>query len=207
MTPETKEHWDHIYSAKEPEQWSWHQDDPTISLSLIERFAAPHSTVIDVGGGTSLLTQQLIQRGYGPCTVVDISQRALEFVSDRLRPQESPQITLRVADILDTVNLGTFDIWHDRAVFHFLTEPEDRARYVRIAAETVRPGGHIILATFGLEGPDHCSGLIVCRYDAEAIQEVFSPLFELRDSSDDMHKTPRGAEQHFVFTVLARVST
>ena len=207
MISDAREHWDRIYSAAQEEgQWSWHQDDPTVSLRLIERFAEPHSTVIDVGGGSSLLAQRLIEKGYGPCTVVDISEYAIKLVSDRLSPRDSPQIVFKVANILDTAHLGTFDLWHDRAVFHFLTEPEDRARYVRVAAETVRPGGHIILATFSSRGPDRCSGLTVCRYDAEAIQEIFSPSFGLLYSVDDVHKTPGGAEQRFVFTVLARGS-
>ena len=206
MIPDTRDHWDQIYTAQEANQWSWHQDDPIVSLELIERFAEPHSTVIDVGGGSSLLTQRLIEKGYGPCTVVDISQSALKLAGDRLGPRKSPQIVFKVANILDTAHLGTFDLWHDRAVFHFLTEPEDRARYVSVAAETVRPGGHIILATFSSQGPDHCSGLQVCRYDAEAIQEIFFPSFDLRYSIDDVHKTPGGAEQQFIFTVLARVS-
>lgn len=177
-----------------------------MSLDLIERFVAPHSTIIDVGAGSSRLAQRLIEKGYGPCTVVDISRRALELVRDRLSPQEALQITFKVADILDAVDLGTFDLWHDRAVFHFLTDSQDRVRYVRVAAETVRPGGYLILATFSPHGPDHCSGLPVCRYDVEAIQEIFSPSFELRYFVDDVHHTPGGAEQRFIYTVLARVA-
>ena len=206
MILDTREHWDRSYSAQEEGQWSWHQDDPTVSLRLIERFAEPHSTVIDVGGGSSLLAQRLIEKGYGPCTVVDISEYAIKLVRDRLSPWELLRISFTVANVLDMAQLGAFDLWHDRAVFHFLTEPEDRARYVSLAAETVRPGGHIILATFSSQGPDRCSGLTVCRYDAKAVQEIFSPSFDLRYSIDDVHKTPGGAEQRFVFTVLARGS-
>ena len=206
MILDTREHWDRSYSAQEEGQWSWHQDDPTVSLRLIERFAEPHSTVIDVGGGSSLLAQRLIEKGYGPCTVVDISEYAIKLVRDRLSPWELLRISFTVANVLDMAQLGAFDLWHDRAVFHFLTEPEDRARYVSLAAETVRPGGHIILATFSSQGPDRCSGLTVCRYDAKAVQKIFSPSFDLRYSIDDVHKTPGDAEQRFVFTVLARGS-
>jgi len=199
-----RDHWNRIYSTKAAKELSWHEDDPTLSLHLIERYAAPHSSIVDVGGGSSMLVSLLVRSGFGPSTVVDLSEAALQQVRDRLDPSERDLITFREGNILETKDLGQFDVWHDRAVFHFLNEAKDRKRYIEVAERTVRPGGHLILGTFALDGPERCSGLPVCRYDSACIAQLFERGFQVLDSVDHFHKTPWGAEQRFLFTVLSK---
>ena len=199
-----RDHWNCIYSTKAAKELSWHEDEPSLSLDLIERYVAPHSSIVDVGGGSSMLVPLLVRSGFGPSTIVDLSEAVLRQVRDRLDPSERDLITLRAENILEAMNLGQFDVWHDRAVFHFLTEAKDRERYVDLAARTVRPEGHLILGTFALDGPEQCSGLPVCRYDSAGIAQLFGKSFEVLDSADHFHSTPWGVDQRFLFTVLSR---
>lgn len=151
---------------------SWHQSAPTLSFELIWQFASPGSSVIDIGGGSSILAGMLVEQGFSPCTVLDISQAALEKAKVRLSPSIWSKIDWRVADILNEPDLPAFDVWHDRAVFHFMIEPKDRAAYIALAERTVSPNGLLVLGVFGLDGPEKCSGLEVQRYDLNSLATV-----------------------------------
>ena len=204
MTTGDSSHWNMIYTAKAGADLSWHQDEPLDSLEVIEQYAPAGSSVIDVGGGSSRLAASLVERGFGPCTVVDLSATALEQSAARTDPATASRITWRVADILETEDLGRFDVWHDRAVFHFLTEPGQQAHYLRLASQTIRPGGILVMGTFSLEGPDRCSNLPVCRYDAATLAEIFGSNFLLIAAAKREHLTPGNVLQPFVFVVLKR---
>ncbi len=156
----TQEHWESMYASKSDQDLSWTQSEPRTSFSLIEE-ACPAGRVIDVGGGTSLLAERLLGRGYS-VTVLDISQTAIDRARRCLGARAS-QIHWIVGDVTDHPDLGSFDVWHDRAVFHFLTAPADRAAYTALLARTVPAGGHALIATFALDGPEVCSGLEVRR--------------------------------------------
>jgi len=196
----TKEHWERIYTAKAPDQVSWYRPHLETSLALIER-AAPETSVsiIDVGGGESTLVDDLLARGYGNVTVLDISQVAVEAAKQRLGPRAA-QVRWLVGDITQlALEASAYDVWHDRAVFHFLTNPQQRLAYVRQVAHAVKRGGHVIVAAFGPEGPTRCSGLEVVRYDAESLHDEFGAHFRLVESSLEQHRTPFGATQQFLY--------
>lgn len=167
-------YWESVYASKGELDLSWTQAEPLMSLSLIGE-VCPTGRVIDVGGGASLLAERLLERGYS-VTVLDISQSAIDRARNRLRDS---QIQWIVADVTENPQLGSFDVWHDRAVFHFLTAPADRAAYTALLARTVAVGGHAVVATFALDGPEKCSGLEVRRYDGEALAAELGPRFDL----------------------------
>jgi len=197
---DTRTHWEKIYRTKGPEAVSWYRPHLERSLALIERAAGGTSaSIIDVGGGESTLVDDLLARGYQNLSVLDVSQTAIDVTKKRLGAT-AEQVHWMVADIT-TVQLEplAFDVWHDRAVFHFLTTMEQRIVYVRKVAEAVRPGGHVIVSTFGPEGPAQCSGLEVMRYDAEALHEQFGARFQLVESSRELHETPFGSTQQFLY--------
>jgi SAM-dependent methyltransferase len=198
MTP--KEHWDAIYRTKPPEAVSWYRPHLEISLDLIERAAPGRSTaIIDVGGGESTLVDDLLRRGYTDLTVLDISQTAIDVTRRRLGA-DADRVRWIAADVTRVaLPRSAYDVWHDRAVFHFLTNHDDRAAYVRNTLGAVRRGGHVIVGVFGPEGPDHCSGLEVMRYDAEALHDEFGGDFRLVESSKQLHYTPWGTAQQFVY--------
>ena len=197
-------HWQQIYTSKSEEMLSWHQAVPTLSLELIREFARPGSSVIDVGGGSSTLVGMLVHEGFSPCTVLDISQSALDGAKRRLVPSTVSKIDWRVGDVLRESNLPLHDVWHDRAVFHFMIEPEERAAYVALAERTVAAQGKLILGTFGLDGPERCSGLPVQRYDADSLAQQFEQNFRLQRQVHEVHHTPWGAEQSFLYIVMER---
>ena len=197
-------HWNTIYSTRSDDSLSWHQPAPTLSLMLIRRFAAPGSSVLDVGGGSSTLAGALVSEGFSPCTVLDLSAAALQHARERIAPTLRDRIHWRVADILSNPALPAVDLWHDRAVFHFLTTPEERSAYAALAARTVTPGGHLIVGTFALDGPQKCSGLPVQRYDAATLAAEFAPAFRLIHQDRELHTTPTGAPQPFTYAVLQR---
>jgi 2-polyprenyl-3-methyl-5-hydroxy-6-metoxy-1,4-benzoquinol methylase len=197
---ETKTHWNNIYATKAPDAVSWYRAHLETSLALIERAAANHSaSIIDVGGGESTLVDDLLARGYENITVLDISQTAIDVTKKRLN--EIADRVHWIAGDVTQVELppGVYDVWHDRAVFHFLTRPEERLAYVRQVAHAVRPGGHVIVSTFGPEGPTKCSGLDVVRYDADSLHEQFGTPFRLVDSVKELHQTPFGTTQQFLY--------
>ena len=195
-----KEHWDKIYATTPPERVSWYRPHLEISLSLIEHaVSGPSAAIIDVGGGESTLVDDLLRRGYQNVTVLDISQTAIDVAKQRLK-EKAERVVWIAADIT-RVDLppAAYDLWHDRAVFHFLTSPEQREAYVRIAARSVKRGGHVIVATFGPEGPARCSGLEVMRYDAESLHDQFGTRFRLVESAKELHQTPFATTQQFVY--------
>ncbi len=196
----TRAHWEHVYQTKAVDDVSWYRPHLEVSLRLIAD-AAPDagSAIIDVGGGEATLVDDLVGRGYSDVTVLDISPAAIDVAKARLGP--SAAAVHWITGDITTVELeaARYDVWHDRAVFHFLTSADDRAAYVRQVARAVRPGGHVIVATFGPEGPETCSGLDVVRYDAEHLHGEFGPKFRLLDSVTELHETPWGASQQFMY--------
>jgi len=197
---DAKSHWEKVYATKAPGAVSWYRAHLETSLALIERAAPdPSSSIIDVGAGESTLVDDLLARSYEDIAVLDVSQIAIDVTKKRLG-LAAEQIHWLVADITDAqLEHGAYDVWHDRAVFHFLTASEHRAAYVRQVGHAVKPGGHVIISTFGPEGPTKCSGLDVVRYDAESLHEQFGVRFRLVKSSKELHRTPFGTTQQFLF--------
>ncbi len=200
-----KTHWEEIYREKAPDAVSWYRPHLETSLALIEK-AAPERgvSIIDVGGGESTLVDDLLARGYQNITVLDVSQTAIHVTQKRLGAA-SEGVQWVTADIVNgELAPNTYDVWHDRAVFHFLTAMDQRVAYVRQVARAVKPGGHVLVSTFGPEGPTKCSGLEVVRYDAESLHAEFDVRFRLLDSIKELHNTPFGATQQFLYC-LCRV--
>ncbi len=197
---DTKTHWEKVYTTKAPDAVSWYRPHLETSLALIVRAAdARSASIIDIGGGESTLVDDLLAWGYENITVLDVSQTAIEVTKKRLG-LAAEKIHWLVADITEAeLEPGAYDVWHDRAVFHFLTSREQRVAYVRNVAHAVRPGGHVIVSTFGPEGPTKCSGLDVIRYDAESLHDQFGVRFRLVESSKELHRTPFGTTQQFLF--------
>jgi SAM-dependent methyltransferase len=189
-----EKHWEAIYRSKAPTEVSWYQPEARLSLELIRRIAPElDASVLDVGGGASTLADGLLNAGYRDVTV-----------QERLG-ERAAQVRWIVADVLDApLPAASCAVWHDRAVFHFLTDPRDRARYVAQVDRVVRPGGHVIVASFGPDGPTRCSGLEVMRYSPEGMHAEFDASFELLDSVREDHRTPDGLIQAFVYC-LCRV--
>jgi 2-polyprenyl-3-methyl-5-hydroxy-6-metoxy-1,4-benzoquinol methylase len=197
---DTKGHWENVYTTKRPDAVSWYRPHLETSLALIERAARSRAAaLIDVGGGESTLVDDLLLRGYQNMTVLDVSQTAIDVTKQRLG-SAAKQVQWLVGDITEIeLEQGAYDVWHDRAVFHFLVKPEHRAAYVRQVARSVKPGGHVIISTFGPEGPTKCSGLEVVRYDAVSLHSVFGERFRLVESSKELHHTPFGTTQQFLY--------
>jgi SAM-dependent methyltransferase len=197
---DTRNHWENIYKTKTPEAVSWYRPHLETSLALIERAASGKSaSIIDVGGGESTLVDDLLARGYENLSVLDVSQTALDETKKRLGVA-AERIHWIVADITEAhLESGAYDVWHDRAVFHFLTINEQRTAYVRQVAYSFKAGGHVIIATFGPEGPTKCSGLDVVRYDADSLHDQFGARFRLEESSKELHCTPFGTTQQFLY--------
>ncbi|MHB1023388.1 MAG: class I SAM-dependent methyltransferase [Acidobacteriaceae bacterium] len=193
-------HWEKIYTEKAPDSVSWYRPHLETSIALIEdAVAGPTAAIIDVGGGESTLVDDLLARGYENTTVLDISQAAIDANRKRLG-KASERVHWVVANILGVeLEPSAYDVWHDRAVFHFLTSASDRAAYVHQVAHAVKPGGHVILSTFGPEGPTKCSGLEAVRYDAEALHKEFGAHFRLVESFIELHQTPSGTIQQFLY--------
>jgi 2-polyprenyl-3-methyl-5-hydroxy-6-metoxy-1,4-benzoquinol methylase len=197
---DAKTHWERVYATKEPDAVSWYRPHLEPSLALVERASHSHSaSIIDIGAGESTLDDDLLARRYENIAVLDVSQTALEVTKKRLGLL-AERVNWIVADITQ-VQLEPFayDVWHDRAVFHFLTSVEQRAAYVRNVAKAVNPGEHVIVSTFGPEGPTKCSGLEVMRYDAESLHNEFGTRFRLVESLKELHRAPFGNMQQFLY--------
>ena len=201
----SRHHWDAIYRTKTPNEVSWYQPEAALSLDLIRRTTpALDAPILDVGGGASTLVDGLLEAGYREVTVLDIAPAGLTRARERLGARAA-RAKWVAGDILTVpLPLGGFDIWHDRAVFHFLTLPGDRAQYVAQVRRAVRPGGHVIVASFAPEGPTRCSGLEVVRYSPDAMHAEFGAAFTLVDSVREDHRTPAGSTQAFTYC-LCRV--
>lgn len=194
-----RSHWENVYASKAADAVSWYEPHAQRSLALIAvTGVARDAAIIDVGGGASTLVDDLLDRGYRALTVLDVSAAALRTAQARLG-MRARAVRWIEADLL-TAELPrhTFDVWHDRAVFHFLTDAADRRRYVAQVTSSVRRGGHVIVATFADDGPTQCSGLPVARYTAEALHAQFGAGFDLVDAVRSEHRTPSGAVQRFV---------
>ena len=198
-------HWQQVYKEKGEYQVSWFQDQPAISLELIEAVGAkPSLAIIDIGGGASRLMDALVDRGYGDLSVLDLSESATSIAKARLADRAA-RVKWIVADVTQWKPTRAYDLWHDRAAFHFLTRASDRDAYIDRLIKAVPSGGHVIIGTFAMDGPERCSGLPVVRYDAARLSAEFTPAFALLDTRRDDHKTPWGAIQHFQFSVFRRV--
>ena len=197
---DAKTHWEKVYATKAPDAVSWYRRHLETSLALIERAVPVRlASIIDVGGGESTLVDDLLLRGYENITVLDVSHAAIDITKSRLS-SAGDQVRWIVADITQIeLEPRAYDLWHDRAVFHFLTAPDQRAAYVRQVARSVRPGGHVIVSTFGPEGPSKCSELQVMRYDAESLHREFGVRFGLVESSTELHRTPFETTQQFLY--------
>jgi 2-polyprenyl-3-methyl-5-hydroxy-6-metoxy-1,4-benzoquinol methylase len=195
-----QEHWEHVYSTTAPDRVSWYSPHLNASLALIERTTVSRSaSIIDVGGGESTLVDDLLVRGYENLTVLDISKTAIDACMERLGDQ-ARQVRWLTADITQVqLQSSQFDVWHDRAVFHFLTADQDRVAYVRQVVQSIKVGGHVIVGTFGPDGPTRCSGLDVVRYDADSLHHEFGRRFRLLESTNQLHHTPFGTVQQFLY--------
>jgi SAM-dependent methyltransferase len=201
-----KQHWEKIYGEKKPTEVSWFQNEPARSLEWIRSCAPSHDAVIvDVGGGASLLVDRLLDLGYRRVAVLDVSGAALRLVRERLGVRAN-RVRFLEADLTRCDEDLSCDVWHDRAVFHFLTDAEDRKRYVELIRKSLRPGGHAILAAFGPDGPEKCSGLLVRRYDAALVQGELGSDFTLLRDEAELHRTPADKEQRFRYFLFKRRS-
>lgn len=198
------EHWNSAHTNRSPEEMSWFQDAPELSLELLSMAGLnAASRVLDVGGGISRLADALLERGVKDVAVLDISEVALEHTRRRMGP-DADRIEWIVGDVLDAPLPGERDLWHDRAVFHFLGDAEDRKRYVARLTETLPAGGHAVIATFAENGPEYCSGLPVTRYTASKIRAELGNAFDLVDERREDHTTPDGREQRFRYFLFRK---
>lgn len=204
MAHERKRHWEAIYREKGPTEVSWHQDHPAMSLALISDTGLAHDApLIDVGGGASRLVDHLLDAGYRDITVLDIASEALSHARARLGAR-ARTVHWVEADVTAFTPPHPYELWHDRAVFHFLTDADDRRRYIEALRRGLTTDGHLIIATFGLDGPEKCSGLPVERYDARRLSAELGDRFRLEDVRDELHATPAGKTQAFTCFRLRR---
>ena len=195
-----KQHWEQVYATKAPDAFSWFQAHAELSLRLIHNTGLGRdAAIIDVGGGASTLVDDLMAESHTDVTVLDLSAAAIAVAKQRLG-KHAKTVDWIVGDItLAAFPVHRFDIWHDRAVFHFLTDPHDRHAYVERVMRAVRPGGHVIVATFAEDGPEKCSGLPVMKYRPEALHAEFGDAFLLVEHDKEAHHTPSGSVQQFVY--------
>ena len=206
MTTGGQAHWDHIYETKAGNELSWFQEHPAVSLDLIGATGAkPGAAMIDIGGGASRLVDALLDEGFHALPVLDLSESALAAAKARLGPR-SAKVAWIAADVTAWEPSETYDLWHDRAAFHFLTGAADQRAYAERVTRAVRPGGHVIIGTFAPDGPQSCSGLPVLRHDAASIGAVLGQGFVLVHSRRHDHVTPAGRTQRFQFSSFCRES-
>lgn len=202
------EHWNRVYTQKSDTEMSWYQAEPTLSLEVLYRLALPKdAAIIDVGGGgPSALAGKLLDLGFTCLTVLDVSAVALQRWHQRLGDRAN-RVTLLQADITVFVPPQQYDLWHDRAVFHFLTEPKDQQAYVTALRRGLQPEGHAVIATFAPDGPPSCSGLDVVRWEPQALAKALGREFSLTQSFRQTHQTPWGNPQAFVYCLFRRAGT
>ena len=196
---DSKQHWEDLYRNKAIDEVSWHQDNPQISLELIRSVSPDLNTpIIDIGGGASMLVDRLQQLGYQSLGVLDISAIALQHAMSRLGAN-ADKIQWYEADITRFKSPVTYDVWHDRAVFHFLTGQDQQKAYIQTLENTVRGGGHIIIATFAIGGPTRCSGLDIVQYDKDKLSTLLGEHFGFIEQQSELHITPAGKQQAFQY--------
>jgi len=197
-------HWENVYATKGERDVSWFQESPAISLDLIHATGVKaDASIIDIGAGASRLVDALLDEGFEAVTVLDLSEKALARSKARLGAR-SAKVKWIAADVTAWQPAQAYDLWHDRAAFHFLTDADDRAAYAECVLRAVSPGGHVIIGTFALDGPERCSGLPIVRYDGPSLGRVLGPSFELIESRSHAHHTPSGSIQRFQFSRLRR---
>lgn len=198
-------HWENVYNAKSPKEMSWYKPHLETSLEwIIEAVPDRLSSIIDIGGGASTLVDDLRAHGYRSLSVLDISSTAIAQSQERLGPAASEIYWVNEDVTLCSLPHSAFDIWHDRAVFHFLTKQGDRDAYVNCVRKSLRPSGHVIIVTFSLNGPRSCSGLPVSQYDAVSLHEQFGADFQIKKSATVEHRTPSGGKQEFLYCRMER---
>jgi len=202
-----RQHWEHVYATKPVDQVSWFQPHAEGSLRLIQDTGVAKSApIVDIGGGASVLVDDLLAHGYSNVSVLDISGNALARSRDRLA-ERAAEVQWIESDVLEAaLPEHSCEIWHDRAAFHFLTSAEDRNTYRRAALRAIRPGGYLIIATFAADGPERCSGLPVVRYDAPALHAALGEEFELVHHENESHRTPAGNEQRFMLASFRKIA-
>jgi len=206
MNSNRQDHWEHVYQTKGEREVSWFQESPAPSLELIALAdATPSSAIVDIGGGASRLVDSLLAQGYRDVTVLDLSSAALATARERLG-RDADRVHWIVADVTTWQPSERYEVWHDRAAFHFLNAPEERAAYVGCLRQALKLGGYAIIGTFALDGPEKCSGLPVTRHSSETIGELLGPGFKLLDSRRHQHTTPWQSVQNFQFSTFVRIS-
>jgi len=202
IAKDRQSHWENVYTTKSEAEVSWFQETPALSCDLLNFVGATRtSSIIDIGGGASRLVDSLVAQGYENVTVLDLSEAALAAAKARIGDKKD-QVTWIVCDVTIWEPVATYDVWHDRAAFHFLTDPADQTAYIARLRLALRPGGHAIIGTFALNGPEKCSGLPVIRYSAESLGKTLGPGFVLVDERINEHLTPWGAMQKFQFSTF-----
>ena len=200
MSLDRQRHWENVYTTKDEKEVSWFEESPAISLALIRSTGLnTGSSIIDIGGGASRLVDALIDEGFEAVTVLDLSEKAIAIAKATLGALGT-RVQWVVADVTKWEPSETYDVWHDRAAIHFLTEPKDRVAYAERVHSAVRLGGHVIIGTFAPDGPERCSGLQVVRHDAASLSEMLGIEFDLIESRPYSHRTPTGATQRFQFS-------
>lgn len=200
MTSDRRQHWDRVYGTKSSMEVSWYEPVPETSLRLIgDAGLAREDAIIDAGGGASTLVDHLLESGYSDVTILDVARNGLEQARDRLGPRAAA-VNWIVDDVLAFEPARAYRLWHDRAVLHFLLDAAERERYVEVVKDALAPGGSLVLATFGPEGPLKCSGLDIRRYNIEHVEKLLGPGFELRAHELEDHETPGGATQQFLYS-------
>ena len=200
-----KHHWEQLYTDKTPLEVSWFQAEPLLSLQLIESTDIHHdAAIIDVGGGTSRLVDHLLEKGYRNLAVLDISASAIEHTQSRLG-SKADEVEWFIEDITQFNAPRKFTLWHDRAVFHFLTNEDDRKLYVNNLNQAVSDNAYVIIATFAIGGPEKCSGLPIEQYDAQKIQQVLGENFQLLDTRHELHITPAEKQQQFIYFLFRKI--
>lgn len=194
-----KQHWENIYETKKLEEVSWYQPKPDISLELIQQSGiAKDAAIIDIGGGDSFLVDNLLEEGYKDVTVLDISEKAIERAKERLG-ERAESVSWIISDIAEFKPDREYDLWHDRAAFHFLTDKKDQQHYVNIASEGIANGGSLIIGTFSKNGPEKCSGLEIKQYSEEEMSDLFAASFQKQSCKEIIHNTPFDTTQSFLF--------
>ena len=205
MSLNRKKHWENVYGQKKPVEVSWYQVEPAVSLGFITLIEIDSvAKIIDVGGGASVFVDKLLNQGFQNLTVLDISSKAIHHAQERLG-RRAENVSWIEADVTEFESSIQYDFWHDRAVFHFLTDAEDRTKYVQRLKESVKPGGHVVIAAFAIDGPPKCSGLDVERYSPEKMKNELGDSFELVNSVTELHITPWNKQQKFIYCYFKKI--